>query len=257
VADVIEEQYSIRGPRNQTEKDREYSQRMQSYFSKSIGTNVDRLRNFTKFVPRQSLSLFLAKNELFQHILKIHGHIIECGVHLGGGFTTWGQLSAIYEPYNHIRRIVGFDTFTGFVKIDDKDKADAPDFVVEGGLETNAENDLRECINLYDLNRPIGHIPRLELVVGDALETIPKYIKENKHLVVAMLYLDFDLYKPTKVAIENFLPRMPKGSIIVFDELNQPSWPGETQALMETIGIRNVGIKRFPYIPQLSYAVLE
>lgn len=255
--DKIEEKYSIRDPRNQTEKDREYSHQMQTYFSKSIGTNVDKLRNFTKFVPRQSLGLFLAKNELFQKIMNVHGHIIECGVHLGGGFSTWGQLSAIYEPYNHIRRIIGFDTFTGFVNIHDKDKADAPDFVVEGGLETNAENDLRKCIELYDLNRPIGHIPRLELVVGDALKTIPKYIQKNKHLVVAMLYLDFDLYEPTKIAIDNFLPLMPKGSIIVFDELNQPSWPGETQAVMETLGIRNIRINRFPFVPQLSYAILD
>jgi len=93
--DKIEEKYSIRDPRNQTEKDREYSHQMQTYFSKSIGTNVDKLRNFTKFVPRQSLGLFLAKNELFQKIMNVHGHIIECGVHLGGGFSTWGHMNHI------------------------------------------------------------------------------------------------------------------------------------------------------------------
>ena len=36
-----------------------------------------------------------------------------------------------------------------------------------------------------------------------------------------MLYLDFDLYAPTKAALETFLPRMPKGAILAFDELNQ------------------------------------
>jgi len=35
------------------------------------------------------------------------------------------------------------------------------------------------------LNRPIGHIPRVELIVGDAAEEILAYIEKNKHLVVA------------------------------------------------------------------------
>lgn len=121
----------------------------------------------------------------------------------------------------------------------------------------SAYDDIKECIRLYDLNRSIEHIPRVELVVGDATKTIPKYIKDNPHLVVSMLYLDFDLYEPTKIDIEQFLPRMPKGSVIAFDELNQSSWPGETLAILETIGLRNLRIERFPFAPALSFAVLE
>jgi hypothetical protein len=107
------------------------------------------------------------------------------------------------------------------------------------------------------LNRPIGHIERVELVSGDAVETIPAYVEENPHLVVALLYLDFDLYEPTKIALEHFLPRMPRGSILAFDELNQKHWPGETAAVLETIGIRALRIERFPFTPQLSFAVLD
>ena len=108
----------------------------------------------------------------------------------------------------------------------------------------------------YD-DRFIEHIPRVELVVGDAMQTIPEYVENNPHLVVAMLYLDFDLYEPTKMAIETFLPRMPKGSILAFDELNQESWPGETMAVLETVGLGNLRIERFPFTPQLSFAVLD
>ncbi|MDE2016823.1 MAG: hypothetical protein KGI57_03860, partial [Hyphomicrobiales bacterium] len=82
-------------------------------------------------------------------------------------------------------------------------------------------------------------------------------VKKNDHLVVALLYLDFDLYEPTKMAIETFVPRMPKGSIIAFDELNQKHWPGETRAVLDTVGLRNLRIRRFPFTPQISYAILE
>jgi len=229
---------------------------LEKFFPTSIGTYYDKIQSFPKYVPRQTLSEFLARNELFKKIQNIHGSIIECGVHLGSGTMTWAQLSAIYEPYNHIRCIIGFDTFTGFAEMNEKDKGDVPDFAVKGGLATNAYDDLMKCIELYDMNRPIGHIPRVNLIKGNAIKTIPKFIKDTPHLVVAMLYLDFDVYEPTKIAIEQFLPYMPKGSIMVFDELNHPSWPGETQAVFETIGFKNIKIERFPYTPHLSYAVL-
>jgi hypothetical protein len=253
----MSENFSMAIPHNQTENDLNYSHNMEKYFSQSQGTNMDKLRNFAKYVPRQALSNFLAKHELFKQILNIHGHIIECGVFLGGGLMTWAQLSAIYEPVNHTRRVVGFDTFTGFPAIGDKDKGSNPEYAVSGGLSTHAFEDINEAVRLYDINRPIGHIPRVELVVGDAMKTIPQYVQDNKHLVVAMLYLDFDLFEPTLIAIETFLPRMPKGAMIVFDELNQPAWPGETLAAMEAIGLRNLRIQRFPFMPQLSYAILE
>lgn len=257
MAEYRKERFSMQDQSHQTEKDREFAQGMEEYFASSLGTGMDKVRNFAKFIPRQTLSLFLAKNALFERVLDVHGHIIECGTFLGGGLMTWAQLSAIFEPANHVRRVVAFDTFTGFAAIHDKDRGEKIDYAVKGGLATHAFDDLQECIRLYDLNRPIGHIPRVELVVGDAMQTIPQFVQKNPHLVVAMLYLDFDLYEPTKLAIETLLPRMPKGGVLAFDELNQAAWPGETLAVLETIGLRNLRIKRFPFTPQLSYAILE
>jgi Macrocin-O-methyltransferase (TylF) len=251
------ERFSMLDQSNQTESDRQVALDMEAYFDQSLGTNIDKLQNFPKFVTRQSLSLFLAKHELFQKVVGVHGHLLECGVFLGGGLMSWAQLSAIYEPYNHVRRIIGFDTFTGFTSLHAKDRGRNVSYAKEGGLATDACDDIRRSISLYDLNRPIGHIPRVELVVGDASSTIPEYLAANPHLVVAMLYLDFDLYEPTKIAIESFLPRMPKGAIIAFDELNQVAWPGETQAVLETIGLRNLRIQRLPFTPQLSFAILD
>jgi hypothetical protein len=170
-------------------------------------------------------------------------------------------LSAIYEPYNHVRRVVGFDTFAGFPKLSEEDKQPRGaemDFAKVGGLAVvGIEADIKRATELYDLNRPIGHVPRIELVKGDASKTIPAYVEENRHLVVALLYLDFDLYEPTLAALKTFLPRMPKGAVIAFDELNQKQWPGETLAVLDTIGISNLRIRRFPFTPQISYAVLE
>jgi len=95
------------------------------------------------------------------------------------------------------------------------------------------------------------------LVKGDATKTIPKFVDENPHLVVSVLYLDFDIYEPTKVAIEQFVPRMPKGSMIVFDELNAKYWPGETKALLDNLNINKFKLERFDFDAYRSYAVIE
>ena len=68
--------------------------------------------------------------------------------------------------------------------------------------------------------------------------------------------LGFDLYEPTRVAIEHFVPRMPRGAIIAFDELENPIWPGETLALLETVGISRLRLARMEGDPYISFAVV-
>lgn len=245
-------------PEHQTAKDDEYYRRLNEYYDLSPGTNLDKLRAFTKYVPVAELGRFLAKNAIFQQIVGVQGSIVECGVFNGGGVMAWATLSAIYEPLNHLRRVIGFDTFAGFTSISQQDDTQGINaHTVAGGLAARSEQDLAECVRIFDVYRPLGHIPKVELVKGDAVHSMAGYLERNAHLVVALLYLDFDLYDPTRRALEVFIPRMPKGAIIAFDQLNERHWPGETCALVETVGVRSLRLQRFPFQPQISYAVLD
>lgn len=254
---MTEQNYTLRDPATQTGGDTTFRKGMAEQFEAARGSMADKLDVFPRFVSRQSLALFLAKTQMFQYVLPVHGAIVECGVFMGGGLFTWSQLSAIHEPTNHNRRVIGFDTFDGFPSVSDKDDGVDLSHRAEGGYRFEGEDELQACADLHDLNRPIGHIPKIELVKGDAIRTIPDYLAKNPHLVVSMLYLDFDLYEPTKVALETLLPRMPKGAVLAFDELNQSQWPGETQAVLETVGLQNLRIQRMPFTPSLSFAVLD
>lgn len=243
-----------------TQQNVDFRVALEEYYKTSGGsqtTNVEKLQNFAKYVPRQSLTRFLAKYELFKKVLHVQGSIVECGVYLGGGLMTFAQLSAIFEPINHQRRIIGFDTFEGFPVIADKDKTSTSEHLKTGGMSVESFDDIKEAIALYDSNRTLSHIPKVQLIKGDIKETIPQYLKDNPHTVISLLYLDADLYEPTKAALEHCISRMPKGAIIAFDELNADTWPGETLAVLETLGIRNLRIERFPFDTYLSYVVLE
>ena len=253
---MVTEQFSMQSTSNQRKSDMDYYKNLNDYWDTSIGSNLDKLRAFTKYVPVGELAKLFVKYELFKKILHVHGSIVECGVHQGSGVLTWGILSSIFEPVNHVRKIIGFDTFEGFADIAEQDKVNNNGHAKVGGLSVNAFDDVKQSIELFDSFRPLGHIPKIELVKGDATKTIEEYIKNNPHLVVSMLYLDFDVYSPTKRAIELLKSRMPIGSMIVFDELNIREWPGETQALNDTLGISSLKIERFPFHPQISFAIL-
>ena len=92
---------------------------------------------------------------------------------------------------------------------------------------------------------------------GDVCDTIPRFVEQNPHLLVSLLFLDLDLYEPTKVALEHLLPRVPKGGVVAFDELDNPQWPGETLALLEAVGAGSLRLRRFEWDPYIAWAVRE
>jgi len=225
----------------------ELSSSQSEHWSSSLGTVEEKLSAFPRFADRTALSRFLVKNEIFSRIQNVQGSIIECGVHFGGGLMTWANLSALYEPLNHRRRIIGFDTFEGFPSISEHDVAGGSHQAVRGGYNGGSLEDLEQAIEYFDQNRAMGNIPKVSIVKGDFTKTCSEFLTENPHLVVSLLYLDFDIYEPTKHALEMILPRMPKGAIVAFDELHVEEWPGETQALHEVVGINNARIERMPF----------
>jgi len=239
--------------KNITLKEDRYLIDIVNYFEESKFSTLEKLQNFPKYIPRQYITKFLVRNELFKKVLDVQGSIVECGVYIGGGLMTFAQLSSIYEPVNLQRKIIGFDTFTGFEEPSKKDAST----VKKGDYLADSYEDIKKSIELYDNNRSIGHIEKVEVIKGDVSKTIPQYLRDNPHLVISLLYLDFDVYKPTKIALEKLCHCMPRGSIIAFDELNVKQWPGETLAVKEILGIDTLKIQRFPWESLISYAVLE
>jgi hypothetical protein len=126
-----------------------------------------------------------------------------------------------------------------------------------GDLHANAKEELEQLNEIHDSTRFIGHIPKVKLIKGDAVKTIPKFIDDNPHLMVSLLFLDFDLYEPTMAALEHFVPRMPKGAVIAFDELDNPLWPGETQAMVEFCKNHKLRLRRLDFDPYVGFAVID
>jgi macrocin-O-methyltransferase TylF-like protien len=239
-----------------TTAERTVGKSLENIFVNSPDTIETKLENFPKYVRRQHLKRFLAMYEIFKMVLRIKGSIVECGVFRGFSLMSWAKLSSILEPENLTRRIYGFDSFDGFPSVTEMDRSAAGD-AEPGDFQGSSYDELQELIRVYDQDRFLGHIPKIQLIRGDATKSIPGFVKENTHLLVSLLFLDMDLYEPTKAALKNFLPRMPKGAVLAFDELDNPIWPGETTALLESLSINRLKIQRLEWDPYIGFVVLE
>jgi hypothetical protein len=215
------------------------------------------MENLVLFQRRKDISDLLFKHELYKKIIDTNGVIMEFGVRWGRNLALYESLRGIYEPYNYSRKIVGFDTFSGFPSVHEKDGN--ADIVQKGSyaVTEDYENYLSRVLDFHEKESPISHIKKYELIKGDATITLKKYLEENPHTIIALAYFDFDIYEPTKHCLELIKDHITKGSIIGFDELNHPAFPGETIALKNVFGLDKYKIIRTPLSPYGSYIVFE
>lgn len=215
------------------------------------------LSNIGLFIESKHLSRILFMDHIYRQIVDVQGCIVEFGCRWGQNLALYEALRGIYEPFNRHRKIIGFDTFEGFPSLDAKDGE--ANLMTEGNLATteNYHEELEGILQVHENLNPLNHIKKFELRKGDASQEFSKYLVENPHTVVALAYFDFDLYEPTRDCLQALKPRLTKGSVVGFDEVNDPDSPGETLALMEEIGLPNIRLKRFPHASRVSYFVVE
>jgi O-methyltransferase len=132
---------------------------------------------------------------------KINGDIAELGV--------WkGKLSVFLHKISS-RDVYLFDTFEGF---DKRDVANAHARDAARFRDTS----LAQVSKLFDGS------PRVHLIPGWFPDTAVAVLQNR----FSMVMLDFDLYDPTKAALEFFYPRVNRGGYIFLHDFNSPESDG-------------------------------
>ena len=217
------------------------------------------LGNLALYMPSKHLARLLFFRDIYPLVLNTHGIIVEFGVRWGSTLALLANLRSIYEPFNRHRRIVGFDTFDGFRGVAKEDGPGAGTRFKDGDFSVSAayDEELAAVLALHEKTNPMSHLKRFELVKGDAVQTVPAWFDAHPEAVVSLAIFDFDIYAPTKAALEAAKPRLFKGSVLVFDELADDVFPGETIAVQEVLGLNNLRIQRSPSVSRVCYAVVE
>lgn len=213
--------------------------------------------NLGLFLNSKDLARILFMDHIYKQIIDVQGVVMDFGTRWGQNMAIFTALRGMYEPFNRHKKVIGFDTFKGFPKLSPKDGGS--DLMKLGNVSVTAkyEEYLDEIMKSHENANPLSHIKKYEIIKGDASIEIKKYLKNAPETIVALAYFDFDIYLPTKECLQAIKPRLVKGSILAFDELNDHDSPGETAALIETFGLNNIRLKRYQYTSRTSYFIVE
>jgi hypothetical protein len=181
--------------------------------------------NWQLFSGYVNIGRSLAIYELLKQVIDLPGHIIELGTWNGANLMFMAKVVRLIKP-NSLIELYGFDSFEGLQKFQDKDCRAAESVNSYKGNEEI----LREVISLYGFNDYVN------LIKGNIEDTLPAFLEDRPELMLNFVYLDTDLYSSTKIGIELLWDRLLKGGIMAFDEYNIQNWPGETAAVVETLG---------------------
>src|SRR5882672_4313585 len=207
---------------------------------------ADRLSwdTYNEFLLHGTIDRFgkiLARYELFRQVVDLPGDIVECGVFKGAGVLFWAKLIQLFNPLS-TRRVVGFDTFSGYSPNTNRDfdRASGSAFAQEASYEGVTPDEIMA------IAASLGLEARIQLVAGDASKTVAEYVRTNPGFRVALLNMDFDVYEPTMVALKELYPLIVPQGILALDEYAVRGW-GESDAVDAYFGEMDVVYRTLPW----------
>lgn len=217
------------------------------------------LNNLGLFLTRASLARILFLHDLYLKIVDVPGCVIELGCHWGQTLALFSTFRTIYEPQNIGRKIIGFDTFEGYIKSSEKDGPLMAQGVsaTAATVSANYEMLLDRILDCHNALGPRAHIKKHEIIKGDVTETLPAYLTQNPGTLIALIYFDLGVHEPTRKCLEKIKNHLARGSIIGLDHLAMQGLPGDSLAVMDVLGYNNCRFVRDPRVPYQSYVVIE
>jgi hypothetical protein len=203
----------------------------------------DLFNQFSLWGDLDRYTKLLARYELFKQIVNKPGDIVEGGVLKGAGVLYWAKLIQIFNP-NSRRKVIGFDTFEGYPE--DTSRAHDRKTAKAFSKAQIADADLVSTETIMAIAEEQGLAQRIELVKGDAADTVQQYTQNHPGFRVALLNLDFVLYEPTLGALKALYPRVVSGGLVVLDEY-AVAGKGESEAVDEVLMGEHVEMQSFPW----------
>lgn len=202
---------------------------------------LDYIHHNGAFNGSANIARQLSLYELYKMTSHLAGHVAEIGVWKGASFLYWAKLVDIFEP-NSNTLVHGLDWFQGM----DPGKMDG---TVQPGKCGADYNTLRNLIDIQDL----GHIARLHKL--DITKDLDKFFTTFSSAHFKLVFIDAGVYEVVKAAVTHFWPRLNTGGILVLDEFNWETSPGEAIAIRETLP--NARIQSFSWTRQPSGYIVK
>jgi hypothetical protein len=236
---------------------RAHYDRLDSSYWESVQQIIDQhhlsskqvLQNYLSFMPRRDLPRLLAHYDMFKEVVELPGSIVELGVYNGNGLFTWAKLLETFCPGDRIRKAIGFDDFRGYHSFGKEDQG-AKQFTSSHSHQLTGSSEFIDALlELNTSDNLLRGVERALVIKGDICTTVPHFVENSPGFRISLLYLDANLYEPTKVALKHLFPLVVPGGIVAFNAYGQHPWEGESSALDEFFedNANITPLKRFPF----------
>jgi len=203
--------------------------------------------NFYLSCHSSRLGKLLAHYELYKQVIERSGCVVECGIFKGVSICRFAMFRELFST-NHAQKIIGFDTFDSFPETSfNQDIDPRQNFINAAGDKSISTQELYEVLE----HKKVNH--NIELIAGDIVETVPKYVSEHPELKISLLNLDTDIYEPAVVILEYLYPRIVSGGILILDDYGV--FPGETKAVDDYFIGQSIQINKFPFAATPSFII--
>lgn len=159
--------------------------------------------------------------------------ICEVGVAKGGGLAIAGHILSHEKYKNSV--LYGFDVFNGRQVFSDIDEAD-PTFekLLNAEEMLSSRKGLAEVSldQVKSLVSSTGFSGQINLVEGDAANTIPNEQLTAKDLQIDLLRISVNFYNPVFAAMTHLVPLVKPGGVVWMDGIG--FWPGFRQAVTDS-----------------------
>jgi hypothetical protein len=209
-------------------------------------------RFMSRFTMQSSYDMSRAYGftQLLSMIKQVPGDIVECGVGHGKSLTILIYGAQILQLD---KTIYGFDSFAGFPEATVEDLGPRVSKIEKPAGWKAASPETIEAIIATDRQRADSILSPddeyLQIIPGFFADTLPHHLPEQ----IAFLHIDCDLYPSTLDVLKHCLPRVSSGGLVIFDEYQDPKWPGATKAIDEVGARWQLEPVFFPHIDRYGW----
>jgi hypothetical protein len=197
---------------------------------------ADLIHHAPAFAGHVNIARFLALYEAYKMTLPYLGHIAEAGMWKGTCTLYFAKLAQLFEPES-MTLVHGFDWFQGA-------RAEAKD---GENVAPGAYRSSREWVERLVRVQGLDNVVRVHDL--DLTKDLPAFFKRHPHLQFKLVFLDCGYHDVVSECIREFWPRMTPGGLLVLDNLNHETAPGETQAVRELLPERPIRTFGFAFQP--------
>lgn len=227
-----------------------FAHRREAYWAgiqEIIGMGVppaDLIHHAPAFAGHMNIARYLALYEAYKMALPFAGHIAEAGIYKGTCTLLFAKLVRLFEP-EALTLVHGFDWFQGA-----RNDGSAEASLVEPGAYAASAEWVQKLVDVQGLS-DIVRVHDMNLA-----KELPAFFARHAHMQFKLVFLDCGYYDVVKACIEEFWPRLTPGGVLVLDNLNHETAPGETLAVREMLPNSRIRCFGFAFQPT-SYIVKE